>query len=209
MSWNHELGKNAWNFDARASIMEVIYTNGDVASAEELAVDVELREGGPAGVLLEPLAERLVGEHVERLEGHVERAQDLHDGVGESALREVLGPLHEQHHLAGPHHLVQRRPHLRAQRRQAPHRPAARGGLRLRGTAEAEAPNRSRSPREQGDPSGLPPRGEGERDGGPGERPRGRGGGGHRGGWRLVSARAGGDGWYGAGGCGGRPRQIN
>jgi hypothetical protein len=73
--------------------------------------------------------------------------------------------------------------------------------------------NRRRSPRGQGDPRRrrlLPPsRGEGERDGGPGDGQSPRGGGGHHGrvGWRLVSARrrrrmvrstAGGD------GCGGR-----
>lgn len=62
--------------------------NGDVAAAEELAVDVELRECGPPGVLLEPLLERLIGEHVEHLEGHL-AAKDLQHGVGEATLQEA------------------------------------------------------------------------------------------------------------------------
>lgn len=164
--------------DVRSNQGGGVRTNGDVASSEELAVDVELREGGPAGVLLEPLAERLVGEHVERLEGHVQRPEYLHHRVGESALREVLGPLHEQHHLVRPHHLVQRRPHLRRQpatprRRKAPRRPRAR-------RADAEAPCGRGSPREKRNP-----RGDGAREGCPGERRNrgygGGGGGGH--GW--------------------------
>jgi len=102
--------------------------------------------------------------------------------VGEAALREVLGALHEQHHLAGPHDLVQRRPHLRAQRRQAPHRPAARRQPLLPGPPESEALARNRGQGQQGHPGGSRPRWQRERDGGgPSERPRGRGGGGHRG----------------------------
>lgn len=66
-----------------------IHTDGDVASAEELTIDAELQEGGPAGVLLAPLSERLIGEHIERLEGHIKRPQNLHHRVGEAALREA------------------------------------------------------------------------------------------------------------------------
>lgn len=158
-----------------------IHSNGDVASAEELAIDAELREVGPAEVLLAPLTERLVVEHIERLEGRAERPQNLHHRVGEAALREVLGPLHEEHHLVRRHHLVQRLLHARRaplRRRQAPHRP------------EPQGRGRRGLPRERHrEPSGLRSRGEGERDGRPGERRGGGGGGGHRGGWRVEVAR--------------------
>src|SRR5450631_4831182 len=40
----------------------------DVGAADELPVDVELRAGRPARVFLQPLAQLLVGEDVERLE---------------------------------------------------------------------------------------------------------------------------------------------
>jgi hypothetical protein len=102
--------------------------------------------------------------------------------VGEAALREVLGALHEQHHLAGAYDLVQRRPHLRAHSRQAPHRPAALREWEPRAAPESKAQGRSRRNQgEQGDPGRPRPRREREQDGSPGERPRGRGGGSHRG----------------------------
>ena len=46
-------------------------------------------------VLLEARPQPLVREHVDGLEGHAGGRQDLHDCVGEAALREVLGALDE------------------------------------------------------------------------------------------------------------------
>lgn len=61
---------------------ECIHTDGNVTPAEELTLNVVLPQGGLAGVLLEPLPERLIGELVER-------AQDLHHHVGEAVLQEA------------------------------------------------------------------------------------------------------------------------
>lgn len=56
--------------------------DGDVTPADELAVNVVLLEGGPAGVLLDPLPKRLTHEHVERV-------QDMHHRVEEAVWREA------------------------------------------------------------------------------------------------------------------------
>ena len=82
-------------------------TQRDIAAPEELAIDVDLREGGPRAVLLEALPEPLVLEDVHRLVGHLERVEDHDARVGEAALWEHLGALHEQHHLVLRDELVQ------------------------------------------------------------------------------------------------------
>lgn len=68
----------------------------DVAPAEELAPDIHLRERRPRAEFFQAGAEPVVGQDVDGLERHVRRAQDLHDGVGEAALREVLRALDER-----------------------------------------------------------------------------------------------------------------
>ena len=81
----------------------------DVAAAHELAAHVELRHGGPVGVLLDALADGVVGEHVHvgELDAHVvEHARDL---GGEAALRHGLGALHEEHHVVALDGLVDAR----------------------------------------------------------------------------------------------------
>ena len=58
-------------------------------AADELAVDVELRDRRPVGVLLDALADLGVGEHVDAGElVHAAGVQDLHGERGEAALRE-------------------------------------------------------------------------------------------------------------------------
>ena len=72
----------------------------DVAAADELALDVELREGGPARVLFHALAQvgALQDVDVAKL-AHARLAQDADDGGREAALRKVLRALHEQNDL--------------------------------------------------------------------------------------------------------------
>mmetsp|Transcript_3386 Transcript_3386/g.8835 ORF Transcript_3386/g.8835 Transcript_3386/m.8835 type:complete len:234 (+) Transcript_3386:51-752(+) len=86
----------------------LVLLDHDVAAAEELAADVDLREGGPRGVLLQAGAQRVVLQDVHALKGHVEVVHDLHHRVGEAALRELRRALHEHNHLVLVHVLVQR-----------------------------------------------------------------------------------------------------
>src|SRR3546814_3629517 len=60
----------------------------DVAAAHELALDVELRDGRPGRIVLDPVADRRVLEHVDALELDAEVAQHLNDYGREAALRE-------------------------------------------------------------------------------------------------------------------------
>src|SRR5262249_358453 len=63
----------------------------DVAAAHELALDVELRNGGPLGIGLDALPQVVGLEHVDALVGHTQVIEDLHDLPGEPALRELRG----------------------------------------------------------------------------------------------------------------------
>src|SRR5471030_264566 len=70
----------------------------DVGTADELAFDVELRNGRPVRVFLDALAHVLIVQHVDG--GDVLDAagfQDLDGAAGKAALRELGGALHEQH----------------------------------------------------------------------------------------------------------------
>jgi hypothetical protein len=58
----------------------------DVEAADELAVDVELRVGGPVAQLLEPLPHLVVAQDVEGAEPDVLLVQNLHDLPAEAAL---------------------------------------------------------------------------------------------------------------------------
>ena len=79
----------------------------DVAAAEELAVDVELRDGRPARVLLDAVANGGIGEHVDRLEGHARLLQDADHLGREAALREVLVAFHEENDTVLLHEVVE------------------------------------------------------------------------------------------------------
>mmetsp|Transcript_40350 Transcript_40350/g.72452 ORF Transcript_40350/g.72452 Transcript_40350/m.72452 type:complete len:243 (-) Transcript_40350:109-837(-) len=96
-------------------IAVLILLNHNVTSAVELASNIDLREGGPRGVLLEPPAQRVVLQDVDTLEGRLQVVQNLDHGVGEAALWELRRPLHEHHHLVLPHVLIQRSTQLRRQ----------------------------------------------------------------------------------------------
>src|SRR3954447_13685998 len=66
----------------------------DVAAADQLTLDVELREGRPVAELLEALAQVGVLEDVVGLVFHADVGQHLHDGGGEAAHREDGRALH-------------------------------------------------------------------------------------------------------------------
>lgn len=69
----------------------------DVATADEFSVDVDLRNGGPAGEVLDSLADFRVFEDVDVFEFGACSLENFGCPVGETALREGLGALHEEH----------------------------------------------------------------------------------------------------------------
>ena len=70
----------------------------DVAAADELAFDIELRNGRPIGELLDPVAQGGIDQDIDAFEFDAEIAQDLHDGGRETALRKHRRALHVEHH---------------------------------------------------------------------------------------------------------------
>src|SRR6187551_1164775 len=78
----------------------------DVGAANELAVDVQLRDRRPVAVRLDALPDVRILEHVDRLEGHGQMLKDRDRPAREAALREKLGALHEKDHLIAADDLV-------------------------------------------------------------------------------------------------------
>ncbi len=85
----------------RLEFAGAIHLGHDVAAADELALDVELRVGGPVRVRLERLAQLRLLEDVDVAVARLERAQGARGLRRESALREVRRALHEQHDRRG------------------------------------------------------------------------------------------------------------
>lgn len=78
----------------------LVHGHQDVASANKLLVQVQLRDGGPVRVLLDSLAQLRVLQDVEGGElfgAYALDAEDLDDGAGEAALGRFGGSLHEEH----------------------------------------------------------------------------------------------------------------
>src|SRR5690606_32664683 len=74
----------------------------DVAAADQLAVDVELRDRRPVAVGLDAFADLAVGEHVDvRVLVQADAGQRRHRARGEAALRRRRLALHEQHDPVG------------------------------------------------------------------------------------------------------------
>src|SRR5260370_32020951 len=71
----------------------------DVAAADELAFDVELRNRWPVRACLHPLAGRWIAEHLDTFELDAQVAQHLHHQVGKTALGEDRSAVHEQHDI--------------------------------------------------------------------------------------------------------------
>src|SRR5215469_11151193 len=74
-----------------------VHLADDVAAADELALDVELRNRRPVGEFLDALTDRRIGEHVDTFELDAQLREDLHDAGGEAALWENRRALHEEH----------------------------------------------------------------------------------------------------------------
>src|SRR2546421_186524 len=76
---------------------------GDVIEVKEkskqLALDIELRDGRPVRIGLDPVAQIVGFKDVQSLVAHAEMVEDLHDLSGKAAHRELRGALHEQHHV--------------------------------------------------------------------------------------------------------------
>eukprot|EP00327_Prymnesium_parvum_P022959 CAMPEP_0113246582 /NCGR_PEP_ID=MMETSP0008_2-20120614/9536_1 /TAXON_ID=97485 /ORGANISM="Prymnesium parvum" /LENGTH=159 /DNA_ID=CAMNT_0000094325 /DNA_START=217 /DNA_END=693 /DNA_ORIENTATION=+ /assembly_acc=CAM_ASM_000153 len=82
--------------DHLLQLARLVHLNHQVAPADELPVDVALRDRRPAGVFLDALADGGVLKDVADFVGNVHRVEDLHGGVGEAALREELVAFHKE-----------------------------------------------------------------------------------------------------------------
>src|SRR6267142_1812473 len=78
----------------------------DVASADEFALDVELRDRGPVGVDLDsiPQCGRVV--HIERLVSDPDVFEDLDQMTRKSALWKLWRALHEEHDVVRPYFIL-------------------------------------------------------------------------------------------------------
>src|SRR5262245_54551905 len=74
-----DLRVNALGVQQVAQLARAVHLAHDVAAADELALDVELRNGRPLTEVLDALAQRRVGQDVDALELDAELAQHLHD----------------------------------------------------------------------------------------------------------------------------------
>lgn len=75
----------------------LVHFHENVASADEFAINVDLRNRGPVGEFLDSLADFGVFEDIDVLEVDTGGLENFRGAVGESALREVFGALHEEH----------------------------------------------------------------------------------------------------------------
>src|SRR5262245_64800682 len=94
----------------------------DVAAADELALDVELRDGRPVRIGLDAVAQLRRLQDVQALVADANVVEDLHHLARKAALRKLRRALHEQHdvvrlHLIGDKLLDA---HIRFLVRQAP-----------------------------------------------------------------------------------------
>ena len=73
----------------------------NVAAADELALDVKLRNRRPIGVILDALAQISVFEHIDAFEVHADIIEDLYDLAREAAHRKLMRALHDQNDVVG------------------------------------------------------------------------------------------------------------
>src|SRR5688572_23368081 len=71
----------------------------NIGPADELALHVELGDGGPVGIFLDPVTDVLVLEDVDGFELDPEMVEDRYRPAGKAALREQGRALHEQDHV--------------------------------------------------------------------------------------------------------------
>src|SRR6266550_3670526 len=75
----------------------LVHLADNIAAANELALDVELRNRRPVREFLDALANSRIGKDVDAFELDPEMAQDLHNGRRKTALRKHRGALHVEH----------------------------------------------------------------------------------------------------------------
>ena len=78
----------------------------DVGTADELAIDVELRDRRPVAVVLDALADLVVGEHVDGRVVVEQRVEPVDRGRREAALRPAARAFHEEHDAVRGEQLV-------------------------------------------------------------------------------------------------------
>src|ERR1700759_4244876 len=78
----------------------------DVATADELALDVELRNGRPVRIDLDAVAQVGGLQNVEALVADADVVEDLHHLTGKTALRKLRRALHEKHDVVRLHFAV-------------------------------------------------------------------------------------------------------
>jgi len=89
-------------FQQLLQLARLVHLLHDVRAADELAVDVELRDGRPVGEFLDALADVRVLQHVDAEELlHAAGIERLHRERGKAALRELGRALHVEHHRVG------------------------------------------------------------------------------------------------------------
>src|ERR1700751_5137838 len=71
------LHRNALVLEQRLQLAGLEHLADDVAAADELALDIELRDGRPVGIGLHPLPQFVGFQHVEALIGDADIIQDL------------------------------------------------------------------------------------------------------------------------------------
>src|ERR1043166_4442100 len=89
--------KDAFLFEHLLQFAGLEHLADDVATADEFALDIKLRDRRPVREFLDALAHGRVGQYVDAFELDPHMAEDLHDGRGEAALRKDRRALHEEH----------------------------------------------------------------------------------------------------------------
>ena len=91
---SHHIGLGL--LDHLSQLAALVHFNHDVTPADELSGHVQLGDGRPLAEVLHARPDALVGQDVDGLEVDAEALQNLDGRVGEAALGENLGPLHEE-----------------------------------------------------------------------------------------------------------------
>src|ERR1019366_3390539 len=94
----------------------------DVAAADELALDVKLRNGRPVGIGLDAVAQIGGFEDIQALIADPDVIENLHHLPGKTALRKLRRPLHKQYDVVRLHFVVDKLfdAHIRVLLRRSP-----------------------------------------------------------------------------------------
>src|SRR5215216_6223516 len=98
--------RNAFVGEHLLKLARLEHLGDNVAAADELALDIKLRDRRPIGIGLDALAQLVAFENVDPFEGHADMIEDLNDATREAAHRDVGGALHEQHDVVRLHLIV-------------------------------------------------------------------------------------------------------